>query len=142
MQFYLAHNLFTADIDDLFRHLVEPRLEPDENVEDVLAGGYAIASARASLAEREPFPLDAEFALSVWCWFPLKPDVPTDLRNQLIDARREIFSGFAEGNTELLSSALPESTLLLSHEALYRLQAGGHAESFLTLGSIGGITFA
>lgn len=69
------------------------------------------------------FPIDAEFAFSLWCRWPLKPDVSADFYNGIRDLRESIFAGGL--GVDRLAATVPDSTLMLPFEGLYRLQIAG-----------------
>lgn len=112
--------------------MLRESLEPDENLRDVLAGGVALADKRANLLLREAYPLDAEFTFSLWCWWKLKPRIPPRLAEELRSLRRWAFAGVASGDTERLAASVPESTLVLDFEELYRRQATADLRALLS----------
>ena len=121
-------NMF-GDLDQLFRVILDTTAtEFDRSYEDdFVAGCYALASARAELLRGGvAYPIDAEFAFSLWCRWPLKPEVSMEFRSTVQDLRESIFSGGLD--TDLLAAAVPDSTLLLPFEGLYRLQAADAVE--------------
>jgi hypothetical protein len=71
------------------------------------------------------YPVDAEFVFSLWCRWPLKPDVPEEFREAVRNLRGSIFGNGLDADQ--LAAAVPDSTLMLPFEGLYQLQA---AEAF------------
>jgi hypothetical protein len=118
-------------LDPLFRSILETTAtEADRAAEDsFISGCYALASARARLLRGElgvAYPIDAEFAFSLWCRWPLKPDLSVDFRNTVRNLREAIFT--EDGvDADLLAARVADSTLMLPFEGLYLLQA---AEEF------------
>ena len=120
-------NMF-GDLDNLFRAILgTTATEADRDTEDnFIAGCYALASARAQLMRREGtvYPIDAEFAFSLWCRWPLKPNLPVEFRDTVRNLRESIFT-VSGVDTDLLAAAVPDSTLILPFEGLYLLQGAG-----------------
>ena len=117
-------NMF-GDLDNLFRAILQTTVsEADDAAEDAfIAGCYALASARAELLRGGMvYPIDAEFAFSLWCRWPLKPDLSAEFRDNVKNLRETIFTKDAV-DTDLLAATVPDSTLLLPFEGLYQLQA-------------------
>jgi hypothetical protein len=124
-------NPFDDVVTDLLRGILAPSLELDERMEDVLAGGVSLARERARLLEREPYPLDGEFAFSLFCWWPLKPRVSDAFAYDLRSLRAYGFEGVASGDTERLARMVPQQTLTLDFADLYRRQAEGALRALL-----------
>jgi hypothetical protein len=113
-----------GDLDELFRAILDTTATGSDRAyeDDFIAGCYALASARAEILRGGvAYPIDAEFAFSLWCRWPLKPEVSAEFRSTVQNLRESIFSGGLE--TDRLAAAVPDSTLLLPFEGLYRLQA-------------------
>jgi hypothetical protein len=66
-----------------FRSTVEQEASDDENVDEILAGVQELAEERARRLHREPTRDDVEYFLSMFCWNPLKPDPPEQVRIEL-----------------------------------------------------------
>jgi hypothetical protein len=70
-----AEAVFPPRTVDAFRRVLElvqednPQFDPSL----VLDMATSVALKRATLLGREVIPLDVEFSLSVFCWWPLKP---------------------------------------------------------------------
>jgi hypothetical protein len=103
----------------------ELRLAEDENFDDVLVGSAYLGARRALLLDRPGGTEDMTFALSIFCWWPRKPDPPPDVQDQLYLVRREAFRGAARGEWDRLDHVVPESTLLLSPSELFEAQRRG-----------------
>lgn len=93
------------------------RVQPDESVDDALAGATAIALRRASLFGRAPVMHDLRIALRIWGF--LDPAPPAEL----VAARRPRFLGLADAAhhytaTRALVDAVPESTLRATHDQI------------------------
>ena len=61
---------------------------------------------------------------------PLKPDVSAEFRSSVQNLRESVFSGGLDTNR--LAAAVPDSTLLLPFEGLYRLQAAEALDQLFT----------
>jgi len=91
------------------------KVQPGEDIDDVLLGCSNIALRRASLFGRAPVVYDLTLALSVWGYLSDTP--PADL----VSVRKELFIGvgsvvhhYKEGRA--IADMIPESTLRLSPE--------------------------
>jgi hypothetical protein len=118
-----------GDLDVLFRNILQTSATGDDDAteDNFIAGCYALASARAELLRvGAVYPIDAEFAFSLWCRWPLKPDLSAEFRDRVRDLRESIFT-VGGVDTDRLAATVPDSTLLLPFEGLYQLQA---AEAF------------
>jgi hypothetical protein len=119
-----------GDLDDVFRAILDTTATEADSAaaeDNFISGCYALASARAEiLRSGVVYPIDAEFAFSLWCRWPLKPDLSAEFRDTVRNLRESIFTE-DRLNTDLLVAAVPDATLLLPFEGLYRLQA---AEAF------------
>ncbi len=96
------------------------KVQPGENIDDVLLGCSNIALRRASLFGRAPVVYDLTLALSVWGYMCDTP--PADL----VSVRKELFIGvgnvvhhYKEGRA--IADMIPESTLRLSPEQVSTL---------------------
>jgi hypothetical protein len=121
----LAVQPFRDEIVHAFAMTLEPRLRAKESLPDVLSGGFALAVRRAQLLGRQVVPLDAEFAFSLFCWWPFKREPKPGMSERLADIRAPLFRGAALADLTALEEAVPDSTLMLSHEDLYQLQQHG-----------------
>ena len=121
-------SMFGPPLDDLFRAILETTAtEADRDTEDnFIAGCYALASARAQVLRGggTVYPIDAEFAFSLWCRWPLKPNLSAEFRDTVQNLRESIFTKGGV-DTDLLAATVPDSTLFLPFEGLYQLQAAG-----------------
>src|SRR5690349_6471289 len=94
--------LFEEDVVQAFASVLGPRLERDVSLDDFLAGGFDLARRRAWLHHRDPFPLDAEFAFSLFCRWPIKPPAAPQYVAQVRTLRLTAFAGAAAGRTDEL----------------------------------------
>ncbi len=85
-------------------------LAPGEHLDDVLAGGVAVAMARASVFGRAPVIHDLELAFAVWGFLSDKPPA------ELVAERGPRFAGAAHHywDRRALVDAVPEATLRLT----------------------------
>jgi hypothetical protein len=125
---------FDENVISVFRFAVEGQLTKGEHLDDVLAAGYFLGAKRANLLAREIWALDSIVAFSLWCLWPLKPQLHPDDRAALQYRRLSLFADFALGNTSPLELAVPESTLLLPLETIYLRQQKGDALNLVRLG--------
>lgn len=129
---------FNDDVTDVFRDIIRRRLGEGEDLESVLGGGFALATKRAQLMNRDVWPVDAEAAFSIWCIWFLKPDLLPDQSRVITAARRELFPVFWHGGDPgPLEAATPESALLLPLETIQLQQSKGFALDLLRLGQFG-----
>jgi hypothetical protein len=105
-----------------FGDAIEPRLQPGESLADVLAGSTKLALRRAELLRREAIPLDVEYVLAMWCWWPFKPELADDARVLLRKRRLELFMGAAAEPPEDRLDEVSDELLTHSIEGLYELQ--------------------
>jgi hypothetical protein len=111
---------------------VTPRLSTNEDPKDVLAGAAYLGRRRATLFKRRPATADLEFALSIFTWWPFKPDPPSDVEADLYRIRLYAFEGAFRslvGSFKIefgrLNSLVPDETLMLSKWDLYSKQRLG-----------------
>ena len=131
-------NPFNGDMTDVFGDIIKRKLGEGEDLETVLGGGFALASKRAQLMDREVWPVDAEAAFSLFCIWFLKPDLLPGQSRIIADARRQLFERFwVGGDSGPLEAAVPESTLLLPLETIHLLQHKGFALDLLRLEQFG-----
>jgi len=113
-----------GELDGLFRSILGTTATETElrYEDDFISGCYALAAARAEMLRGGTlYPIDAEYAFSIWCRWPLKPDVSAEFRGTVQNLRESVFGNGLDAYQ--LASAVPDSTLLLPFEGLYRLQA-------------------
>jgi hypothetical protein len=123
---------FSDDVLQRIGAVIEPNLQPDESLADILAGTKFLARKRARLAGRSVVNhIDIEAVLSWFCCWPFKHPVPERPDERTLQIRRRAFAGAAEGNTEALEAAVPDTTLLLSPEAINYLQVRGTVDDLL-----------
>ncbi len=106
-----------------------------EDVSDVLIGSAYLARRRAQLLHRPVQLEDLEFTLSVFCFWPLKPDPPAQVRADLTEVRRPAFEGASRAPEEKLRQTfdelVPDSTLVLDPAGLHEKQRDS-VEAFLS----------
>jgi hypothetical protein len=129
MDWLELRNPFDSLTTEILRSLVERRLRPYENLDDAILGGVSLAAARADLAGRDPYPLDAEFTLSLWCWWPLKPKVPESYLAEVEQLRQFAFSDVTSDAGSRIAAVVREDALALPFEKLYERQRYGDISS-------------
>jgi len=99
-------------------------LEPDERVEDVLAGAVAIALGRAAMFGRAPVGADIELALVLFGY--LARDDGTSAPRELVTFRRQRFAGADHDywRRRALADEVPDDALRLSPQAARKTLAG------------------
>ncbi|WP_405471859.1 hypothetical protein [Streptomyces canus] len=107
---------FSAKISQSFATLIEPRLAAGESLQDVLAGCFALAEERARLQNRSVLPVDVEFSLSLWCWYPLKQEGSSP-PPWMMEKRKNLFNGATHDSARVIE-ATPARTLALSYDEL------------------------
>lgn len=111
------------------RSAISDRLREGETAEDVMVGGAYLASRRAqAFVNRRPGPADLEFALSIFTWWPFKPDPPEFVEDRLLGIRLRVVEEVRRGDVEYLDRIVPRRTLRLSLWELYSRQQQGIAE--------------
>jgi hypothetical protein len=124
---------FPADVLAMARGMLESTLEPDEPLDDVLSGGVHLAVRRAGLLDRRAVSTDLLKVLTIIAACKVGPPYPPDYMKQMARVRKNLFTGAAAGNFERLDKAVPDATLSLTFEAIYKLHARGNTEGFLRL---------
>lgn len=109
---------------DLFRKVVGHTIRPGENLEDVVVGGWILGERRANLLGRAMAPgEDVPHALSVFCWWPLKPALRDDSRRFLYSARQNIFEGASISGrwADDVRDIIPDEILTLQTHELFAI---------------------
>jgi hypothetical protein len=105
-------------------------LAEGEHLDDVVAGGTAIAMRRAALFGRAPIIHDLTVAFSVWGFLDTAPD-------ELVELRQPLFAGIANHHhwveRRRVVDLVPESVLRMSHTELAR--GGSDWKRLLDLGA-------
>lgn len=110
------------EVVEAFHEVLAPRLTPAESVSDFLSGAAELGHRRATLFNREFYPTDVEFALSLFCRWPFKPPTEASYRRAVDGIRASTFQGASLGRTDELNQLVPDETLLLSIEELFDRQ--------------------
>lgn len=105
-----------------FGDVIAPQLQDGESLADVLAGSAKLAVRRAELLQRETMPVDMEYVLAMWCWWPFKPELTDDARSRLRARRRQLFRGAAADPPRDRLDEVSDGLLTHSIERLYELQ--------------------
>jgi hypothetical protein len=111
--------------EDIVALVADLRLTEEENYDDVLIGSAYLGARRASLLDRSGGTDDLIFVLSIFCWWPGKPDPPPGVQDQLHLVRREAFRRAARGHWDRLDQVVPDATLLFSPSELFEAQGRG-----------------
>lgn len=103
-----------------------------ENVDDIMVGGLLLGKRRANLRIRE-FQVyeDVPFSLSLFCWWPFKPQLRTDNREFLLQNRWRLFEGLGQIPLGELSQAqivevplmraVPDELLSLDRKEMFKM---------------------
>lgn len=120
--------------------VIADRVRGTENLSDVLVGGAYIASLRLAVRgggkSKTSDSSDLIFALSVFTWWPFKPDAAPHVEEQLLNLRGSLFEGLAAGSIfdmEALRTSVPERTLRMDILELYQAQQSDIG-AFLNIG--------
>ena len=121
---------------DVFRTMVEYTAQPNENVEDILAGTWALGQRRARVLYR-PFNIlqDLPFGLSLFCWFPIKTIPNQGNQAYLVQNRWPLFDGAShdENVEERFTNVITDDALRLELYQLYAILHEGDIGSILHL---------
>lgn len=120
---------FSDDLLNTIVDLIEPRILPEESRNDILYGSIYLAIKRGDLLGRPPTYMDVIYPMQLFCWWPLKFDLPPVLEDELRSIRQNPFSGAAQGDFSRLN-ALPNPILMLSFDALDRWLERGQISDF------------
>lgn len=116
----------------LIARTVQETAQDDENVDDIIVGGLLLGKRRSELFTRE-FQIykDVPFGLSLFCWWPFKPQYLPANREFLLRNRRVLFEGLRgiplgevrqDQIVDLpLMRAVPDKTLTLDLEELFSM---------------------
>ena len=91
-----------------------------------VAGGSAIGQARSEILGRGTEIDDVIFGLSLFCWWPFKPDLFQGSRQYILDQRWNLFGGASvnELSGNKVREVIPMGTLeLLPSELFFRLRS-------------------
>jgi hypothetical protein len=125
MEGHSQFSFLAPEVRAAFASVLEPRLLEGEDLRDVLVGSERLGLRRAELWSRVPWPVDVEFALATWCWWPFKPELPQQAQGTLRQVRARAFSGAAYNGQEEYTRLVPDGILRLSLEELYAQQQTG-----------------
>ncbi len=107
--------------------------EGDPDPRDIAAGAAYLGARRASLLGVSPGREALQFALSIFCWWPLKPQPAQNVSRSLANIRAAAFSGVDKTlDFGALDAVVPVSTLTMKPEELYARQQQSVSE-FLTI---------
>jgi hypothetical protein len=116
----------------LIAGLVSVTAQEYENVDDIVTGGLLLGRRRADLRGRE-FQLyeDTPFGLSLFCWWPFKPQYSLANREFLLQNRWKLFEGLGQvlsGEVTQdriaaipLMRAVPDKILDLDRDEMFRM---------------------
>ena len=117
-----GYEFLEPELRSAFARLIEPRLSDGEDLNDVLAGAERLGLRRADLLTRPPWPIDVEFALAIWCWWPFKPELPSFAQDNLRKVRKDAFFRAAYHRQDDYTRLVPDQMLRLSLDELYAEQ--------------------
>lgn len=127
--------LFPADM-DLISRIIHNRLTPGELLEDVLTGSAFLALRRATLAGQDLGVDHLVYILSLFTWWPFKPDLSNPAEILLLQFRSDLFRGASNGDFERFAN-IPDEILGLSTIELLARQLGEPEEYLAALGILG-----
>jgi hypothetical protein len=116
----------------LIARIVTETAQEYENVDDILVGGLLLGKRRGELFSRE-FQIykDMPFGLSLFCWWPFKPQYLPANREFLLKNRWRVFEGLREIPLREVSQdqildlplmrAVPDKILSLELEELFSM---------------------
>lgn len=120
----------------LLERIVTDRLALGESIDDVFSGAAFLVRRRAELLGHDPGADDFVYILSLFTWYPFKPDLPSSAEAQLVQSRTDIFRGAANGEFGRLEY-IPGQILTLSFLELTMRQLGDPNEYLAALGLLG-----
>jgi hypothetical protein len=89
------------------------RLQPGENIDDVIQGCLGVALRRASIFSRAPVVHDLTIAFTIWGFLdPTPPAELVELRMPLFEGLRLVTHHYTEGR--VVADMAPESTLRMT----------------------------
>lgn len=131
---------FPQDLIDIVRKLVAPNLQPDENLDDFMAGAVGLAARRAEVIGRTPTSLDLLFVALLFdiCPKHWRPVLREGVSEELGRVRQQLFvdAAFDDPNrsdeaqqrrTEALNrlaEAVPNATLRIPIEEVQTVHSG------------------
>lgn len=118
---------------DLLERILFNRLAPGESIDDILSGASFLARRRAELLGYSPVADDVAYVLSLFTWWPFKPDLPSPAEADLVESRSRMFRGASNGDFAQLED-VPRQILTLSYLGLTRQQLGNPVEYLEALG--------
>ncbi len=125
----------------LFRTVIYYSAQPNENIDDIIAGGFALGRRRAALLERSfEHWQDMPHVLSIFCWWKLKPVLHHESREFLLKYRWHLFAGAATGEVVIdrILDAVPDEILKLRTDELFDLLQTRPIQEIIRLGEMAG----
>jgi hypothetical protein len=122
---------------DLLERIITDRLAPEESIDDVFGGADFLARRRAELLGYNPGADDFLYVLSLFTWYPFKPDLPSSAEAYLVESRSRIFKGVSNGDFGSLEY-IPSRILTLSFLELTMRQLGDPNQYLAALGLTAG----
>src|SRR3954468_3422988 len=114
------------------RSMVRRTARADEDEDQILSGAQVLAEERARRLGRPVLSEDVEYFLAMFCWNPLKPDPPEQVRADL-QLIRQLAFGPPDGDQSRdpwLFSFVRDEAFTWTNSELYNAQEGG-VERFL-----------
>src|SRR5713101_8228074 len=121
---------------EIFTAIVKNTAQPDESVDDILAGALALGKRRARVLNRDfDIVQDMPFALSWICKYPFKPFLISKYRNYIEAIRKSLLAGAStdERVEERFSNVVTDDILRLELYQLYEMLHTGSGNPYTQL---------
>lgn len=119
---------------ELISSVVGYTVQPQERVEDVVSGGWALGRYRARVIGRQfTVPDDVPFGLSIFCFYPFKPPAHRESYEYLILNRWRVFEGADEFDENRFIEVVPKDVMRLDLHQLFGLLQTVHIKEIINL---------
>lgn len=125
----------------LFRSIIKYSVQPSENIDDILAGGFALGRRRAELQGRSfEHWQDVPHVLSIFCWWKLKPVLHQGSREFLLEYRWQLFAGAGSYKIVIdrIKESVPDEILKLRTDELFDLLQIKPIQEIISIGEMAG----
>lgn len=121
----VSESPFSAEVTEQFRSPIAPAAGSPQQTEAILVAAYSLGVKRADLLQRGVEPSDVEYALSILCHWPFKPQGIGEIVAQTRAVSQHAAQEAIRGDARELDRLVPDFMLLLSTERLHELQDRG-----------------